>query len=103
MASLTTLRATPVSAGPVRSPRARRCSVRIETESGVYVGKVYVPHGRGRVSDVLVDDRAFLSLTDVTCNESATIEAYVAINKRHIRTLRILDEADEGQSRLVKP
>lgn len=81
------------AAGPSRAPHARRCVVRVETDYGVYVGKVYVPHGRGRVSDVLSDERPFLNLTDVRLADSNEGEAFVAINKRYIRTLRVLDEA----------
>jgi hypothetical protein len=82
-----------------RSPRARRCTVRIETDSGVFVGKVYVPHGKGRVSDVLSDERVFLNLTDATTNDGLTVESYIAVNKSHIRTLRVLDEGVEEAAR----
>lgn len=97
--SPTTLRlATKEAPAPVRAPHARRCTVRVETESGTFVGKVYVAHGRGRVSDVLSDERPFLNLTDVTTAEGGEAEAFVAINKRYIQTLRILDEGKTGPS-----
>jgi hypothetical protein len=71
---------------------SRRATVRIETEGGVYVGQLRVAEGAHRVSDVLADDRQFLSLTDVRVNDGEQAEAYMALNKSFIRTLRILDE-----------
>lgn len=93
MATLTSFQ--PAAPRALRSPRARRCSVRIETDSGVYVGKLYVAHGKGRVSDVLSDERQFLNLTDATHNDGLTVESYLAINKHHIRTLRVVEEGVE--------
>ena len=72
--------------------RARWATVRVETDGGVYVGRLYVPDTKKRVSDVLADDRQFLSLTDVSVNDGEQVEAYVAVNKQFVRTLRILDE-----------
>lgn len=94
------LRFAAPNGGPLaaRSPRARRSTVRVETDSGTFVGRMYVPHGKGRVSDVLADERPFLNLTDVTSGDSSQSEAFVAINKRYIRTLRILDEGEDGPS-----
>ncbi len=96
MATLTQF--TPADTRMARSPRARRCTVRIETDSGAYVGKLYIAHGKGRVSDVLSDERQFLNLTDVSINDGLNTESYVALNKLHIRTLRVVDEGiDEPQ------
>lgn len=72
--------------------RARWATVRIETEAGVYVGRVYVPETKRRVSDMLADERIFLNLTEVSVNDSANLEAFVAINKAYIRTVRVLDD-----------
>jgi hypothetical protein len=72
--------------------RARWATVRVETEGAVYVGRIYVPDSRQRVSDVLADDRQFLSLTEVRVNDGEHIESYMAVNKSFVRTLRILDE-----------
>lgn len=92
------LQPRPESRLPVvtRAPHARRCTVRVETDSGTFVGKVYVAHGKGRVSDVLSDERPFLNLTDVMVGGSGPAEAFVAINKRYVRTLRVLDEGREA-------
>lgn len=72
--------------------RSRWATVRVEMDGGAYVGRLYVPDAKNRVSDVLADDRQFLSLTDVRLNDGDQIEAFMAVNKSFIRTLRIFDE-----------
>lgn len=74
--------------------RAKWSTVRIETEDAVYVGRVYVPETKKRLSDVLCDDRPFLSLTEVSVNDSEHIESFVALNKRFVKTVRVLHEGD---------
>jgi hypothetical protein len=73
----------------------RWATVSVETDGGAYVGRVYVANARSRVSDVLADDRQFLSLADVKVNGGDQVEAFMAVNKRFIRTLRILDEGNQ--------
>jgi hypothetical protein len=83
---------------------SRRATVRVETEGCVYVGRLWVAEAAQRVSDVLADDRQFLSLTDVRVNDGDQAEAYMALNKSFIRTLRILDEGtSEDAGRRVRP
>ena len=79
--------------------RSRSVRVRVETDGGVYVGLICVPKSRLRVSNVLADERQFLSLTDVLVNGGGAPEAFMAINKSFIRALRVLDEgaADGGR------
>jgi uncharacterized protein DUF6812 len=85
--------------GLTRSPeRSRRATIRVETDGGVYVGRIWVPDAQHRVSDVLADDRQFLSLTDVRVNDGDQVEAYMAVNKTFIRTLRILDEGTPAEA-----
>jgi hypothetical protein len=72
--------------------RARWATVRVETEGGIYVGRMYVPETKKRVSDVLCDDRPFVNLTEVSINDAAEVESFVAVNKNYIRTIRILHE-----------
>ena len=79
--------------------RARWATVRVETDGGIYVGRLYVPDTKKRVSDVLADDRQFLSLTEVSVNDQEQIESFVAVNKQFVRTLRIIDE---GTAPLVR-
>ena len=72
--------------------RARWATVKIETDTAVYVGRLYVPETKKRVSDVLSDERQFLSLTEVSVNGSAEVEPFVALNKHYVRTLRVVQE-----------
>ena len=74
--------------------RSRWATVKVETDTAIYVGRLYVPETRKRVSDVLSDERQFLSLTDVSVNHTPGIEPFVAINKSYVRTLRVLHEGD---------
>lgn len=74
------------------SAMARWATVRVETDNGVYVGRLYVADASKRVSDVLSDDRQFLSLADVSMNDGEHLESFMAVNKHFIRTLRIVDE-----------
>jgi hypothetical protein len=80
--------------------RSRWATIRVETDGGVYVGRICVPDARLRVSDVLADDRQFLSLTDVRVNGGEQAEAFMAVNKKFIRTLRVLDEGTGGEARV---
>ncbi len=72
--------------------RARWATVRVETEAGAYVGRLYVPETKKRSSDVLCDDRPFLFLTEVAINDSPETEPFLAINKRLIKTVRVLHD-----------
>jgi hypothetical protein len=74
--------------------RAKWATVRIETDEGVYVGRIYVPETKKRLSDVLSDDRPFLSLTEVSVNDSERVEQFIALNKRYVRTVRVLNEGE---------
>ena len=74
--------------------RAKWATVKIETERAVYVGRVYVPETKKRLSDVLSDDRPFLNLTEVSVNDGETTEEFVAISKRSILTVRVLSEGE---------
>jgi hypothetical protein len=74
--------------------RARWATVKVETENAVYVGRLYVPETKKRVSDVLCDERQFLSMTEVSVNDGSQIEPFVALNKNYVRTLRVLHEGE---------
>lgn len=85
---------------PPLSIRARWATVHVDTGDHVYVGRLYVSETRKRVSEVLCDERPFLNLTEVSTDGSQEVESYVAISKRCIRTIRILDE---GRADLATP
>ena len=74
--------------------RARWATVRIETEGTVYVGRIFVPETKKRLSDVISDERMFLNLTQVSINDSPAVEPFVALNKQYVKTIRVLSEGD---------
>ena len=85
-----------MTAGRIASQpgRARWATVRVETENGEFVGRLYVPETKKRTSDVLCDDRQFVFLTEVSVNHSETVEPFLAVNKRFIKTVRVLHEGE---------
>jgi uncharacterized protein DUF6812 len=85
---------------PAAAPfRAHWATVRVETDTAVYVGRLYVPETKKRLSDLLCDDRPFLNLTQVSVAGSKQVEAYIAINKRFVRTVRVIHEGEPAESR----
>jgi len=89
----------PELTGNYSPARARWATVRIETEGTVYVGRIYVPETKKRLSDVISDERMFLNLTQVTVNDSPSVEAFVALNKQYVKTIRVLSEGDAVPAR----
>ncbi len=75
-----------------QATRARWATVQIETEKAVYTGRIYIPESKRRLSDVLTDDRPFVNLTEVSMNGTDQVEPYLAINKRFIKIVRVLDD-----------
>ncbi len=88
--------------GPGAASRATWPTVRIETDLATYLGQVCVPSTTRRLSDVLADERPFLHLVEVQINDSSEREPFLALNKRFIRTVRIVDEG-KGELVLVAP
>jgi hypothetical protein len=82
--------------------RARWATVRIETDGHVYVGRLFIPETKKRLSEVLSDERPFLNLTEVSVDDGELVEPFVALNKRYVRTVRILDEG-EAESVTAQP
>jgi len=89
MASTTLQRPTGVAYA-----RARWATVRVETEGATYVGRVYIPETKKRLSDVLCDDRPFVAMTEVSINDADVVEPFVAVNKQFIKTVRVLHEGE---------
>jgi hypothetical protein len=88
---------------PVAAAGASWPTVRIETDGATYVGKVCVPETKRRLTDALADDRPFLHLVQVSINGAKEREPFIALNKRFIRTVRIVDEGRPGDLVLVPP
>ena len=74
------------------NPRAKWSLVSIETDSAIYVGRIFVPESQRRLSDVLCDERPFVNLTEVSINGCHPAEPFVALNKSCIRTVRVLED-----------
>jgi len=69
-------------------PKGQRIKVKVKAGSSVYIGTFFVPELRTRLSDVLNDrDRDFISLTDVTANDSEKRIDFVCLNKHLIESL----------------
>ncbi|MET0553933.1 MAG: hypothetical protein ABW221_12895 [Vicinamibacteria bacterium] len=79
--------------------RARWATVRVETDDGVYIGRMFIPEMKKRLSDVLCDERPFILLTEPTKDAAPMRESFVAVNKTFVRTVRVLAEHEaEGLS-----
>jgi hypothetical protein len=72
--------------------RARWATVRVETDDGIYVGRMFIPEMKKRLSDVLCDERPFICLTEPTKDAAPMMESFVAVNKSFVRTVRVLQE-----------
>jgi hypothetical protein len=65
----------------------KKVRIRVRTAVNTYVGDLFIPPMRNRVSDVInEEERPFISLTDVIINESEKIE-YLALNKLLIESI----------------
>ncbi len=68
-------------------PEGKKARVRVRTVNATYVGDLFIPPMRNRVSDVFNDDeRMFINLTDVTINDKDHVE-FVSINKHLVESL----------------
>jgi len=70
----------------------------IKTVDSTYTGTIYLPIDHTRISDVMNDERQFISMTDVDSKDFASPKAYLAINKDLIELVEILDPDREWQS-----
>jgi hypothetical protein len=71
--------------------RARWITVSVEMDTSTCVGRVYVPETKKRLSDMLGDDRPFLFLVGALTAGATEPEPFLAINKRFIRSIRLVD------------
>jgi hypothetical protein len=83
--------------------RASWPTVRIETDGATYEGQICVPETKRRLSDLLADERPFLHLVQVSINGSGDREPFLALNKRFIRTVRIVDDGKAAELVLLPP
>ena len=69
----------------------RKVRAWIKTIDSAYTGTVYLPADQTRFSDVLNDERQFISMTDVESKDFASPKSYLAINKDLIELVEILE------------
>jgi hypothetical protein len=69
----------------------RKVRAWIKTIDSAYTGTVYLPADETRFSDVMNDERQFISVTDVESKDFASPKAYLAINKDLIELAEILE------------
>jgi hypothetical protein len=86
--------------GPSGSPaRAGWARVRVVTEDAVYVGRLRLARARPGLHEALSDGRAYVTLSDVTCPGSGTVEECVALHKGSIQSVVALDDGDHATLR----
>jgi hypothetical protein len=76
----------------------KRVRAWIKTVDSTYTGTIYLPKEQTRISDVMNDERQFISMTDVDSKDFASPKAFLAINKDLIELVEILDPEMEPES-----
>jgi len=76
----------------------KRVRAWIKTVDSTYTGTIYLPKEQTRISDVMNDERQFISMTDVESKDFTSPKAYLAINKDLIELVEILDSETEPES-----
>jgi len=74
----------------------RKVRVWVKTANSTYTGTLHVPASGKRSSDIINDSRQFLSMTDVESKDFASPKPYLAINKRLVEMVEILEPEKEG-------
>jgi len=80
-----------------KKPQFKKVRAWIKTVSSAYTGTIYLPMDHARISDVMNDERQFISLTNVESKEFSSPKAYLAINKDLIELVEILDPDAERE------
>lgn len=76
----------------------RKVRVWVKTTASAYTGTLYLPVSHRRISDVINDERQFISMTDVESRDFASPKSYLAINKELIELVEILEPEMEARS-----
>jgi hypothetical protein len=69
----------------------RKVRAWVKTAASAYTGTIYLPANQNRISDIMNDERQFLSMTDVESKDFSSPKPYLAINKDLIELVEILD------------
>jgi hypothetical protein len=67
--------------------------VRVRTNAAEFTGYALVPAATRDASTVLRACQRFLFLTQVSVNRALTVEPFVAISRRYIKTITVLHES----------
>jgi hypothetical protein len=69
----------------------RKVRAWVKTADSAYTGTLYLPEDQVRISDLLNDERQFISMTNVESKDFASPKAYLALNKDRIELVEILE------------
>ena len=69
----------------------RKVRAWVKTVDSAYTGIIHLPPDQSRFSDVLNDERQFISMTNVESKDFAQPKTYLAINKDLIELVEILE------------
>jgi hypothetical protein len=85
--------------GTPKEKKGKFVRVKLKTREKVYYGDIFIPSHLSRVSDVINDERHFISLSD-TKEETKAAEIHIgflAINKNVIEWIRLLEKEQETE------
>ena len=71
--------------------KIRRVKVWVKTMDSAYTGFIYLPEDCDRFSDVVNDERKFISITDVESKDFASPKPFLVINKDTIELMELLE------------
>ncbi len=71
--------------------KMRRVKVWVKTTDSAYTGFIYLPGEGKRFSDIINDDRKFISITDVESKDFAMPKSFLVINKDLIELMEVLE------------
>jgi hypothetical protein len=75
--------------------KIRRVKVWVKTIDSAYTGFIYLPGESKRFSDIINDERKFISITDVESKDFASPKSFLTINKDLIELVEILEPNKE--------
>ena len=78
-----------------KNPPFRKIKAWVKTVDSAYTGFIYLPADQSRFSDVINDERQFISMTEVESKDFANPKSYLAINKDLIELVEILEPDKE--------
>ncbi len=74
---------------------SRRIKVWVKTIGSTYTGFIFLPGEGKRFSDIINDERKFISITDVESKDFAVPKPFLVINKDLIELMEVLDQKKE--------